>query len=70
MNALVPTLLCGFLLAIAACSGEHAAEYRSKENAGHVWEVQMQALQKARDVERVLQQAADEKRRAPERQIH
>lgn len=69
MNALVPTLLCGSLLVLAACSGEHTGEYRSEENPEHQWKVQAETLQKARDLERVLQEAADEERRALERQI-
>ncbi len=61
MNALIRPLLAGCFLLLAACSAGEPPE-------NHVWKAQTDALEKARGVEQMLQDAAEEKRRAMERQ--
>lgn len=58
MNSLCRMLMCASLLLLAACTGE------SREPGDHVWKTQTDALQKARETERLLQERSDEKKRA------
>ncbi len=57
MNNLLRMLICTSFLLLTACTGE------SKEPGDHVWKTQTNALQKARDVERLIQQRGAEKKR-------
>ena len=57
MNSLPRMLMCASFLLLAACTGE------SREPGDHVWKTQTDALQKARDVEEMLQERGDEKKR-------
>lgn len=57
MNSLFRMLMCTSLLLLAACTGE------SREPGDHVWKTQTDTLQKARDVEKMLQERGDEKKR-------
>lgn len=66
MNALLRTLLCCSVLLLGACSLDSDDE--SEEPDDHAWKAQTDALDKARNVEQRLQDAAKEKRRALERQ--
>ena len=50
-------LICTSFLLLTACTGE------SKEPGDHVWKTQTDALQKARDVEKLLQERGAEKKR-------
>jgi hypothetical protein len=61
MNALIRPLLGGCFLLLVACSAGESPE-------NHVWKAQTDALEEAREVEQMLQDAAEEKRRAMERQ--
>ncbi len=56
MNGLFRMLMYTSLLLLAACTGE------SREPGDHVWKTQTEALQKARDVEQLLQERGDEKK--------
>ncbi|GMQ89705.1 MAG: hypothetical protein BMS9Abin10_0035 [Gammaproteobacteria bacterium] len=61
MNVLSRILFGSVLLLLGACSsGEPPEDY--------VWKTQTEALEKARGVEQMLQDAAQEKRRAMERE--
>ncbi len=62
MNSLCRTLICASVLLLAACTGE------SREPGDHVWQTQTDTLHKARDVERLLQERGDEKKRAIDKQ--
>lgn len=66
MNTLFRLILCGSVMLFAACSA--GDEEESSDDADHVWKAQTDALEKARQVEQLLQDAAEEKRRAMERQ--
>lgn len=57
MNSLFRMLMCTSPLLLAACTGE------SREPGDHVWKTQTEALQKAGDVEQLLQHRGDEKKR-------
>jgi outer membrane biogenesis lipoprotein LolB len=57
MNNLLRILICTSLVLLTACTGE------SREPGDHVWKAQTDALQKARDVEKVLQQRGAERKR-------
>ncbi len=61
MNVLSRILFAGGLLLLGACSSGEPPE-------DPVWKTQTEALEKARDVEQMLQDAAQEKRRAMERE--
>ena len=55
-------LLCASFSLLTACTGE------SREPGDHVWKTQTEALQKARDVEKLLEQRGAEKKREIEAQ--
>lgn len=57
MSNLLRMLICTLLLLLTACTGE------SREPGDHVWKTQTDALQKARDVEKVLQERDAERKR-------
>ncbi len=57
MNGLFRMLTCASLVLLAACTGE------SREPGDHVWKTQTEALQKARDVEQLLQDRGGQKKR-------
>lgn len=66
MNTLFRTILASSLLLLGACSANDDEDYESTDS--HGWKAQTEALEKARDVEQLLQDATDEKRRAMEQQ--
>lgn len=66
MNVLFRTILASFLLLLAACSANDDEGYESTDS--HVWKTQTEALDKARNVEQLLKDTTDEKRREMERQ--
>ncbi|MFQ5936285.1 MAG: hypothetical protein ACE5LB_07755 [Acidiferrobacterales bacterium] len=57
MSTLIRLLLCSStLLLLLACTGE------SREPGDHVWNTQTKALEKAREVEQLLQTEVDKKK--------
>ena len=62
MNMLFRMLLCASFFLLTACTGD------SREPGDHVWKTQTEALQKARDVEKLLEQRGAEKKREIEAQ--
>jgi hypothetical protein len=61
MNALSGILVGSSMLLLGACSSGEPPQ-------DGVWKTQTEALEKAREVEQMLQDAAQEKRRAMERE--
>ena len=55
MNILKLLLPCALLVLVGACSRD------TDEEAGHPWESQVEALEKAKGVEQMMQDAADAK---------
>ncbi len=61
-------LLFTLLISIAACSKEEDKADAGRSNTGNFLKGQTRALEKAKEVEQVLQIEADKKRRAIEEQ--
>ena len=66
MSVYLRAILCGSLLLVVACSSNDDDDYQPASD--HAWKTQTEALDKARNVEKLLQDAAEEKRRAMEQQ--
>lgn len=67
MNTVLRTLLCVSVFLLSACS----VDDNNKDDGtkmDHVWKTQIHALEKARKVEQMLQDADTEKRRGLEQQ--
>ncbi len=66
MSVFSRTILCVYVLLVVACSTNDDDDYQPAGD--HAWKTQTEALDKARNVEQLLQDAAEDKRRAMEQQ--
>ena len=62
-------LLVGILFLISACSDDESATPEKKLNGDHVWKEQTQTIDRAKEVEGMLQDAADEQRKVIDEQV-
>ncbi len=62
-------LLGAVLFLISACSEDESATPEKKLSGDHVWKEQTQAIDRAKEVEGMLLDAADEQRKVIEEQV-
>jgi len=55
-------------MSFSGCSGDEQGPSENKGSGGHVWKEQAQAIHKAKEVEGLLQDAAEKQRHAIEAQ--
>lgn len=55
-------------LFLAGCSDPKTADTKEQPGKGHIFQGQERALEKAKDVEQTIQDAAEQQRRAMDRQ--
>ena len=57
-------ILVAALISFSACSGDEQGSSENKGGGDHVWKEQTQAIDKAKEVEGLLQDASDQQRKA------
>jgi outer membrane biogenesis lipoprotein LolB len=62
-------LLGTVLFLISACSDDESAKSEKELTGDHVWKEQTQAIDRAKEVEGMLQDAADEQRKVIDEQV-
>ncbi len=62
-------LLGTVLFLISACSDDESAKPEKKLSGDHVWKEQTQTIDRAKEVEGMLQDAADEQRKVIDEQV-
>ncbi len=61
-------ILAAALMSFSACSGDEQGSSENKGSGDHVWKEQTQTIDKAKEVEGLLQDAAEKQRQAIETQ--
>ena len=68
MTPLRTAMLVGILVLLPGCSERHEPSPPVQDGKEHVWKNQTDAMERAREVENMLQEQAERRRRELERQ--